>query len=309
MQWWYYDFFSDDGLIGVLAFIPHKWWANTHDSEANNSLVMLSLRKADGTVEQYFEEVDSDLFKAAGNSLKIGDCVSLIYKMEEGKGRQQLKFDIGGVSGCLEVVSSVYPFSALPLGTLSGLGRKIAYQSGWSWSQFRYVSQIPRGRVSGQMKVRGKETNFSGFAYHEQGWFNDAPHLLNKGWYWYHFLHPECNIFGLPEGYIYVQLKDKILLGGMCLFVEKYWMENKRFTSKTSSKILTGGKININCKGIGIELYLDSETNQNLIEFNSIQTGQLWNTSLVKSNCSITIQDQRYDFSGNAMIETCWLEK
>ena len=309
MQWWYYDFFSADGLIGVLAFIPWKWWPNTQSSSTNTSYVMLSLQQANGTVDQYIQELDSDRFTFKGNSLHIGDCLTLNYNVENGRSHHQLKIDFGDIRGRLDIASNTDPFSALPLGTLSGLARMIGSQPEWSRSQFRYVSQIPRGTIQGQFITAGKETNFSGYAYHEQGRFDDDPHRLNKGWHWYHFLHPECNIFGLPEGYIYVRLKDQILLGGMCLFVEKYRMEQKKFENKSSPNILTGGQIRFESKDIKIEINLDSYTNQELIQFNAINTGQLWNTSVVESTCLIKIKDKQHDFAGKAMLETCWLQK
>lgn len=307
MQWWYYDFFSDNGLIGVLAFIPQKWWQNTKLASITDSYVMLSLREADGRIVRYMQEVNSAQFVFKDTGLQIGDCITLNYKVENGKSHLQFNFE--GVKGWLDLSSNTDPFSALPLGTLSGLARKIGKQSEWSRSQFRYVSQIPNGGVQGQLKTIEKETHFIGYGYHEQGWFNDEPHLLNQGWSWFHFLHPECNIFGLPEGYIYVRMKDQIVLGGMCLFIENYKMEIKKFENSTSPKILTGGQIRFESKGIKIEIHLDSDTNQELIEFNAIKTAQLWNTSVVQSTCSIKIKDQSYNFSGHAMLETCWLQK
>ena len=260
-------------------------------------------------MEQYVEALDSDLFAFKDNRLQIGDCIALNYTVENGRSHHQLKFDFGGIRGWLDIASNTDPFSALPLGTLSGVARMIGGQSEWSRSQFRYVSQIPRGAIQGQLIAAGKETNFSGYAYHEQGRFDDEPHRLNKGWYWYHFLHPECNIFGLPEGYIYVRLKDQVLLGGMCLFVEKYRMEGKKFENKTSPNILTGGQIRFESKDIKIEIHLNSDTNQELIQFNAINTTQLWNTAVVESRCSIKIGDEQHDFSGKAMLETCWLQR
>ncbi len=308
MQWWYYDFFSDE-IVGVLAFIPRKWWPNTQGSGKDDSFVMLSLRKANGTIEKYCESIDSNLIRAESNKLKLGQCIDLEYWVAKGRVHHKINFVIDKAEGFLEISPNSPPFSALPLGKLSGLARRLAYRSEWSASPFRYVSQIPSGHIKGQIITAAQKHTIVGRAYHEQGWFDDEPHRLNKGWYWFHFLHPECNIFGLPEGYVYVQLKDQVLLGGMCLFVEKYWIEKQQFDNPTSSNILTGGQININANGIEIRLNLDSDTNQELIEFNSVNSRQLWNTSVVESNCSILVNDQRLEFSGKAMLETCWLEQ
>lgn len=309
MQWWYYDFFSEEGLIGVFAFIPYKWWPDSSDSETGDSYLMLSLKKPDDSVEQYHKTVDSKHFESTPEGLRLGDRLALDYQVDNGKSLHKLSFDLGGIKGNLEIDSTTDPFSAIPLGALAAVERKLAYGSKWSRSSFRYVSQIPRGRIEGRLSTGNENIDVSGFAYHEQGWFDNDPHLLNKGWYWYHFLHPQCNIFGLPEGYIYVQLNEQTLLGGMCPFAEKYRMETRKYDNSVSSKILTGGRISLEAKGIEIDIYLDSTTHQDLIEFNSIESGQLWNTSVVKSECSISLDDQTHEFSGNAMVETCWLQK
>ena len=162
MQWWYYDFFSDDGLIGVLAFIPRKWWSNTQTESANDAFVMLSLLQADGRMEQYAEELDLGQLVLKGNRLQIEDCITLDYNVENGRSHHQLKFDFGGIRGWLDIAPHTDPFSALPLGTLSGLARMLGGPSEWSRSQFRYVSQIPAAPYRGSSSRQERKPNSPG---------------------------------------------------------------------------------------------------------------------------------------------------
>lgn len=309
MQWWYYDFVCDTGLIGTLAFIPYKWWLDRDDAKIEESLIMFSILQADSSIQQFTKEMDSSLIQSSTNRVNLSNCFSIEFSVDNGKTSQKIDLNFGNVSASLQINSVVPPFSGLPLGSLSGSQRKLAFKSEWHQSPFRYVSQIPRGQLSGTLQLDQQVLQLTGQAYHEQGWFNGEPHLLHSSWYWFHFLHPQCNIFGTPEGYVYVQLNDQTLCGGMCLFSHRYTMKERKYENPHSSKILTGGHISFLCKDAEIEINLVSNTHKDLILFKSVQSEQLWSTLVVEASCNILFNQDRYNFNGKAMIESCWLAK
>jgi hypothetical protein len=174
-------------------------------------------------------------------------------------------------------------------------------------SEFRYVSQCPRGTVEGFITLDHFSKTLAGWAYHEQGWFNDRPEKLGSGWFWYHFLDPEWNLFGTSGGHLFVQYRDLVLRGGLNAAEIPGGMRDETYAHGYEGRVISGGSVLLDYSEVSLKLDMDPQTFRPLLFYESADSEQLWSTALGSAELSWQGEGLATQVRGQVILETCWL--
>lgn len=317
MQWWYFNIFFPNGSILIIVFVPHKWWKESSISNTEDCLLKISFLNNNGKVFQLDEHYNQSELKCDVNKIEIQNRFKIEYFNKDNE-EYKIYLNVKRLKGEILIRPKCNPFSVLPFGSMSGIERILMCQVPWSSSDFRYISQIPKGLSSGKFIFDGEVSKEQGSVYHEQGWFNDLPQRLCKGWFWFHFYHPEWNLFGVPKGYLpkglffegflFVQSNNRVLIGGINLFKLPYKMINKEYMPQYHPKMIIGGDIIFKANDLEFTLSNTSNEVKPLIDFKSVESKQLWSQVIRTAKLRITKNKKTEEVEGKMILETCCLE-
>lgn len=272
MQWWYIDVVMTDGSVLLAAFVPKKWWQDTDDANLDDALVMVAiLGGTDRRLRSVSKTVDASGIRNSGQGLCL-EIPGLTIAREGGSHAiYRFTFDLPEVKGSLEAHAVAQPFSAFPAGKLSGLAQAALLGGRLGTEAFSYVSQVPRGKASGELTLGSERIVIDGYAYHEQGRFDDAPErLTKKGWFWCHFPHPEWNVFGSPRVFLYVQQHERPIFRGFNLFDRSLGFKNRTLTGEPPHhRVFSSGDMRFAYGGLDLSITADPRRNRPLISFPS----------------------------------------
>lgn len=312
MQWWYVDVVMSDGSVLLAAFVPKKWWLDTVDANLDDALVMVAmLGGADRKLRSMSKTLDASRMRSSEQGLCL-EIPGLTIAREGGDpATYRFTFDLPEVKGSLEVRAVARPFSAFPGGKLSGLGRAALLSGRLGTEKFSYVSQVPRGKASGELTLGSERIVIDGHAYHEQGRFDDAPERLSKkGWFWCHFLHPEWNVFGSPGVFLYVQQQqhERPIFRGLNLFDRSLGFKNRTLAGEPPHhQVFSGGEMRFAYGGLELSIRADPKRNMPLISFPSATTRQIYHTLVTDAQLTVERKGAADSFAGQMILESCWV--
>ena len=309
LQWWYFDFFLNDGSTVVMAFIPQLWWGMSGSDDPRSSHLSISLKNPAGVVKRFSATFKPSELKVSAQHLEIPDRFS-IRSTEVGQDRTySLQLQFPELKGNFKITPTRPPFAAFPTGVMPGFLQTLISGAPKGAPSFSYVSQIPNGQVSGSLDWGAYQTTIQGQVYHEQGRLDDSPEKQASYWSWYHFSGEGWNIFGSPATYIYLQKGDQVIRSGFHLVSGDYYIQNRTFDSPDHPKILTGGEIIFHHENLSFRLKISPATAQTMIAMTSPDPGQVWGT--VEGPAQLTVLEGRKKtlIQGRMMLETCSWEK
>jgi len=223
----------------------------------------------------------------------------------------RLSFNMEGLQGALEIAPRSKPFSPFPWGRKPGLARTLFEGARPGACDFLYVSQAPRGDVSGTITMDSRRLDVRGKAYHEQGRFDDAPERLSKkGWFWCHFLHPEWNVFGSPGVFLYVQQQqhERPIFRGLNLFDRSLGFKNRTLAGEPPHhQVFSGGEMRFAYGGLELSIRADPKRNMPLISFPSATTRQIYHTLVTDAQLTVERKGAADSFAGQMILESCWV--
>jgi hypothetical protein len=311
MQWWYVDILMNDGSVLLVAFVPKKWWLDTVDASLDDAFLFVTMVSgADRTSRSVSKTLDASRLRSAERGLGLEIPGALTIARDAGDpATYRFTFDVPEIQGWLEVRSQARPFSAFPRGTLPALGRAVLLGGRLGTEAFSYVTQVPRGTVSGTLTMGGERIVVDGHAYHEQGRFDDAPARLSKGWFWCHFLHPEWNVFGSPGVFLYVQQRqDRPIFAGFNLFDRSLGLKNRTMAGEPPHPpVFSGGEMRFGYRGLRLSITADPKRNMPLISFPSATTRQIFHTLVTDAELTVERTGTVNSFAGQMILETCWV--
>ncbi|MDB5244111.1 MAG: hypothetical protein JWP57_4740 [Spirosoma sp.] len=305
LQWWYFDFFFEDGSSAVLAFIPQLWWDETEITTEKKARFTLSLKTKQGLVKRFSTVVPQAEIITTADHLEIPSHL-VIRSIGSGDQRQYtIQVSFPEIDGVFKIGPTQPPFAPFPGGVMPGILQTVLSGAPWGAPSFSYVSQIPNSRVSGSLAWGNYQALLDGQAYHEQGRLDDTPERQGSNWAWYHFAGAGWNIFGTPGSYIYLQHGDRIVRSGFHLISANYTLQNRTYDSPDHARIMTGGEINFQHEDLSFRLTLRPSSAKTLVCFPSPNPNQVWGT--VEGNALLTISEgtTTKTFEGRMFLETC----
>ena len=202
LQWWYVDAFLDDGSIFEAFLIPKlPWKIDGYDNVPGQPALDIIYRKPDGeTIRERCLFEPSELVPLSGTfGAAIGKNCSFAYENPSNENKLG-RYIFKAKAEKLEYDMELNPL--LPSWTPLGAGGRtprilmmLLQRSLSTKDYFHYVPYVPRGRVSGKIKVNGKTIEVKGTGYHEQGHMNLPLYDFMPAWYWLHIDHPPWTIF------------------------------------------------------------------------------------------------------------------
>lgn len=305
LQWWYFDFFLDDGSSVVLTFIPQHWWEKTEVAKEKKALFTMSLKTRQGLVKRFSSVVSQSEIKTSADHLEIPSHLVIRSTGADDNRTYSILVNFPEVTGVFTIRPTQPPFAAFPTGVMPGLLQTVLSGAPLGAPSFSYVSQIPNSLVSGSLAWDEYQTDISGQAYHEQGRLNDTPERQGSSWTWYHFAGDGWNIFGTPGSYIYLQQGDRILRSGFHIVAKDYTLRNRTFSSPDHAKILTGGEIYFHHEDIDFRIKLSPATAKTLVCFPGTNPNQVWGTVEGTATLSISEGSTTKLLDGRMFLETC----
>jgi uncharacterized protein (DUF952 family) len=304
LQWWYFDFFLQDGSSMVLTFIPQHWWQSAVTKE-KKVVFTISLKTRQGVVKRFSSIMPQSELKTAADHLEIPGRLLIQHTGSSTDNHYQIRVNFPEVTGVFDIRPTQPPFAAYPTGVMPGVLQTVLSGVHIGAPSFSYVSQIPNSYVSGSISWDDYQAKIEGQAYHEQGRLNDTPTRQAASWTWYHFAGSGWNIFGTPGSYIYLQRGDEILRSGFHLVSQQYTLQNRTFSSPDHAKLLTGGEINFRHEKLAFQLKLSGSSSKTLICFPSPDPNQVWGT--VEGPATLLISDGSTTklLDGRMFLETC----
>ncbi|WP_198174799.1 DUF952 domain-containing protein [Spirosoma arboris] len=305
LQWWYFDFFLEDGSSVVLAFIPQHWWEKPGLASDKKSVFTMALKPKQGTVKRFTTIVPQSDVKSSASHLEIPS--HLVIRAIEGSENNQFSIQVNfpEVKGEFTINPTQLPFAAFPSGLMPGPLRTVMSGAPLGSPSFSYVSQIPNSTVTGSLSWDDYQANFTGQAYHEQGRLNDSPERQGGSWTWYHFAGDGWNIFGSPGSYIYLQQGDQIIRSGFQLIGKNYTLTNRMYSSPDHAKLLTGGEISFHHENLTFRLKMDPSTAKTLVCFPSTNPSQVWGTVGGEATLSVSEGSATKTLAGRMFLESC----
>ncbi len=305
LQWWYFDFFLQDGSTVVLAFIPQLWWGEKGSNGEKNSLLMMSLITSEGEVKRFTKIIPQSELKTSSDHLEISSRLWIQATGSDQNRTYAVRVHFPEVAAQFDITATRPPFAAFPTGVMPGIFGTVISGAPVGSPRFSYVSQVPNGTVTGSLTWGNYQRNFRGQAYHEQGRQNDTPERQGGYWTWYHFVAEGWNIFGSPGKFIYLQKGNEVLLSGFHLIAKEYKIMNRTLTSPDHPKILTGGEIHFHHQNISLALKLNPSTTKTLIAFPSPDPNQIWGTVEGPATLVVSEGSEKKTIKGRMMLESC----
>lgn len=305
LQWWYFDFFLQDGSSVVMAFIPQHWWEESSSDKAKNSVFTLSLKTREGVVKRFTTTVPQLEVKTSDSHLEIPS--HLVIRSVGGRDANQFSIQVNfpEVTGTFTIKPTQPPFAAFPTGVMPGILQTVISGAPLGAPSLSYVSQIPNSSVSGTLAWGEYKAQLTGQAYHEQGRLDDTPARQGGSWTWYHFSGDGWNIFGTPGSYIYLQQGDQIIRSGFHLLSNEYSLTNRTYSSPDHAKLLTGGEISFHHDDLTFRLTMSPSSAKTMICFPSPNPNQVWGTVEGTATLSITEGSTTKRLEGRMFLESC----
>ena len=304
-QWWYFDFFLEDGSVMVVLFAPYHWWGDYENQSDHKSLIYVSYMKPDGELITSNKVFDSKEVEFYENSLR-SPYLEIIKSHEKNSREYTLNFTMDEIKGSAKISSDSKAFSPLPSGSLGSFGTKhILKQEGNV--AYRYAAHVPKGQASCRLKFGSDSLNLSGQAYHEQGWFTGQAHQMGEGWEWFHFASKSVNLFG-AKTFFYLELNGEILIGGLNKGDSRCKLSVEVIAKNTSNFIL-GGSLNFSSPKLSFYVVPINSTSTPLIYIPGIDTDELWGNIMQPSSIQITYKGEELSEEGKLIIETCRMSK
>ncbi|WP_460274733.1 hypothetical protein [Celeribacter sp. ULVN23_4] len=169
-EWWYFDMLLDDGSAVVIIF---------HDKDAANPdlpmkpyvQIGVTLPSGEYLHENLVPEEGETTFSTEGCDIRMGPH-SLIGDLK------QYEIEISPVNGLgakLALESTSSPWR--PGTGYIGFGEN-------DKDYFTWLCAVPRGRVYGELTVKGETREITGFGYHDHQWGTVPPLVVWNHWFW-----------------------------------------------------------------------------------------------------------------------------
>ncbi|QDK80703.1 DUF952 domain-containing protein [Spirosoma sp. KCTC 42546] len=305
LQWWYFDFFLQDGSSVVMAFIPQHWWEEPGSGQEKNSVFTISLKTKAGVVKRFTTTVPQSKLKTSANHLEIPSHLVIRAIGDSDNNQFLIQVNFPEVTGTFTITPTQPPFAAFPTGVMPGFLHTVLTGAPVNSPGFSYVSQIPNSTVSGSLSWGDFQSQLSGQAYHEQGRLDDTPARQGGSWTWYHFAGDGWNIFGTPGSYIYLQQGDQIIRSGFHLISKEYTLTNRTYASPDHTKLLTGGEISFHHDNLTFRLIMSPAEAETLVCFPSPNPSQVWGTVGGTATLSISDGAATNVIEGHMFLESC----
>jgi len=305
-QWWYFDFFFEDGSVLVLLFAPYHWWNDQEKGADPKSLIYLSYLRADGELIRAKKIFDSNEVYYDEKSLI---CPYLeICKSHDGKTREYtINFFLDEIKGSAKIISNSKAFSPLPTGSIGTFGtRHILKQKGKGLA-YRYAAHVPQGDVICNLDINDNHLNLSGKAYHEQGWFTGQAHQMGDGWVWFHFVSKSINLFG-ARSFFYLEMNGEPIIGGLNSFDSRSVLSDTIFANSPRYFVL-GGKLDFSSSKTSFDVTPIGKTSTPLVCIPALDTDQIWGTVLQPSRIRINRHGKELQEEGMMLLETSRMRK
>ena len=301
-QWWYFDFFFDDGSVLVLMFVPNHWWSDPEKVADPETLIYASYMKANGEVVRAKKIIESKEVQYYENGLK---CAYLEILKSHNKSTREytINFMLDEIKGSVQIVSGSKAFSPLPWGSIGTFGTNHILKKKGKGLAYRYAAHVPKGEVSCNLDVGGDHFDLLGKAYHEQGWFNGQPHQMGDGWIWFHFASENVNLFG-AKSFFYLEMNGEQIIGGLNSY-DRRCLVSDRVLADDPPNLLVGGKLSFTSSRTSFDVASIGQTSTPLISIPSTETDQLWGTVLQPSRIHIYHNGEELLEEGNLLLETC----
>lgn len=169
-EWWYFDMLLDDGSAVVIIF---------HDKDAAapdlpmKPYVQIGVTLPDGEYlhRNLVPEEGEASFSTEGCDIRIGPH-SLTGDLK------RYEIEVSPVNGLgAKLVLASMSSSWRPGTGYIGFGEN-------DKDYFTWLCGVPRGRVHGQLTVKGETRDISGFGYHDHQWGNVPPLMIWNHWFW-----------------------------------------------------------------------------------------------------------------------------
>jgi len=163
IQWWYFDFFLDDGSVLVLMFVPHHWWNDPVKGKVAKTLIYTSYLKADGELVRSEKIIDPEEVEYSENGI-ISSYLEIIKSHEKKEREYTVNFFLDEIKGSAKITSEVKAFSPLPTGGMGSFGTRHILRKGKGLA-YRYAAHIPQGTAVVKLDLDDKQLVLSGKAY------------------------------------------------------------------------------------------------------------------------------------------------
>lgn len=224
VQWWYFSAELENGYRLMTFFLPRSL-GETDGHDSSEPIVEIVLMKPGGNAirqRRFFSP--SEVAAQTGRlDVSLGDECRLSLEESPSPGKYVLKAQAGRLGYDLELVPELPPWA--PLGKTQRIPRMImalARRSLRTPDYFDYVPFVPRGRLTGSIRLDGEAMEVQGTGYHEQGWMNFAIHRFVPAWYWMHIEQAPWTIIsgaGLPPRG--VPVPGKVPRGGIAYVAQE----------------------------------------------------------------------------------------
>lgn len=304
-QWWYFDFFLDDGSVLVLMFVPHHWWANPDVEMDPKTLIYTSYMKPNGEIIRAEKIIDSKDVQYTENSV-ISEYLE-VYKSHDKDTREYIvNFFLDEIKGSAQITSDAKAFSPLPAGSMGSFGTRHLLRKGKGLA-YRYAAHVPQGEATINIEIDEQPIALSGKAYNEQGWFTGQAHQMGDGWVWFHFVSEDINLFG-ARSFFFLEMNGERIIGGLNSFNRRCVVSDSVMVDGTPN-FLVGGSLNFESKKTSFKVTPLKKINQPLVYIPSEITDQVWGTVLQPSQMTIKYKGKDLTVEGRLLIETSGMKK
>ena len=304
-QWWYFDFFLDDGSVLVLMFVPHHWWTDPEKESEAKTLIYTSLLKANGELITAEKIIDSNEVHYDKNGLKTS-YLEILRSHDLKTRKYTINFFLDEIKGSAKITSSSKAFSPLPTGSMGSFGTRHFLRKGKGLG-YRYAAHVPQGDAIVELEINDTPLYLSGKAYNEQGWFSGQAHQMGDGWVWFHFVSENINLFG-ARSFFFLEMDGKRIIGGLnssdrrCVVMDSVMADN-------SPNFLLGGGLSFSSSKTSFEVTPIGEITTPLVHIPSDETDQVWGTVLQPSRIKIRHKGKEMIVDGRMLIETSAMRK
>lgn len=304
-QWWYFDFFLDDGSVLVLMFVPHHWWADPEMEPDAKTLIYASYLGVDGQVTISEKIIDSSEVIYGENSLK-SSFLEIVRSHDKKNREYTINFFLDEIVGTAVITSDAKAFSPLPTGSMGSFGTRHILRKGKGLA-YRYAAHVPQGEAVVNLTVNDSQVDMTGKAYNEQGWFSGQAHQMGDGWVWFHFVSENINLFG-ARSFFFLEMNGERIIGGLNSFNSSCLVSDSIMVADVPN-FLMGANLNFNSPKTSFEVTPLGKKNSRLVYIPSEITDQVWGTVLQPSRMDIEYKGQVISEEGRLLIETSGMSK
>ncbi|MDC7219460.1 MAG: lipocalin-like domain-containing protein [Spirochaetales bacterium] len=170
-EWWYFDMILDDGTAVVIIF-KDKYAGNPDGPMSPYVQFEVTLPTGEHFHEDFAVGVDEAFFNTESCEIRLGELASLTGDLKT------YEIAINPVNGLgIELVLESMSSPWRPGSGYIGFGEE-------EEDYFTWLCSVPRGRVHGQLTVKGETRDISGFGYHDHQWGTVPPLMIWNHWFW-----------------------------------------------------------------------------------------------------------------------------